>query len=237
MLPRRELLERGWALTKSVVAGVLAYAGIDALKGGLSEAVAAPPAQHPVRPPGAVPEADFYARCTKCFLCGEACASLAIQFPERVVGTQPVMKPPKGVRASENTPQEAPEWHGDGTPYVLPWDTGCNLCMECGKACPTGALQPIENERLVVKEKVRMGVARIDRKICLPWTRTSWCGACHTACPYRNEAITVDYQNRPKVHAEHCVGCGICVEVCPIRYKAIAVVPPFSPDVGRVRTE
>jgi len=82
-----------------------------------------------------------------------------------------------------------------------------------------------------------MGVARIDRKVCLPWTRTSWCGACLTACPYRQEAITVDYQGRPTVHAEHCIGCGICVEVCPLRYKAIAVVPPFRPDHGEVRAE
>ena len=82
-----------------------------------------------------------------------------------------------------------------------------------------------------------MGVAVIDRKICLPWTRTSWCGACLTACPYRGEAITVDHQGRPTVHGEHCVGCGLCVEVCPLRYKAISVKPPFAPDRGAVRAE
>jgi ferredoxin len=236
-MDRRELLDKAWALCKSLAAGAVAYVGIDWLRGGLSEAIAAPPAQQPVRPPGAVDEADFFARCTRCFLCGQACPAQAIRFPDRVVGAQPIMRPPKGVRASENTPQRAPEWHNDETPYVLPWDTGCNLCMRCGEACPTGALRPIAEDRLTIKREVRMGTARIDRKTCLPWTRTSWCGACFTACPYRTEAITVDYQNRPSVHAEHCVGCGLCVEVCPLRYKAIAVIPPFAPDVGRVRTE
>ncbi|MCA9621641.1 MAG: 4Fe-4S dicluster domain-containing protein, partial [Myxococcales bacterium] len=204
---------------------------------GMGEAVAAPPAQHPVRPPGAAPEPAFRASCTRCFLCGEACPSGAIRFPHRVKGAQVHMKPPRGVNASQNTPQVRPEWHVDGTPVVLPWETACLLCMRCGDVCPTGALRPIQQDRDVVAAEVRMGVARIDRKICLPWTRRSWCGACHTACPYRNEAITVDHQNRPTVHEEHCVGCGICVEVCPIRYKAIAVVPPFEPDVGRVRAE
>lgn len=237
MLPRRELLRRLWAGAKAIGAGALAFVGLDLLRGGFGEAVAAPAAQHPVRPPGAVPEAEFRERCTRCFLCGEACPSMAIRFPDRVVGAQPMMRPPTGVRASENTPQRVPEWHNDGTPLVLPWERGCNLCMKCGEACPTGALVPIPAERLVVKKEVRMGVARIDRKTCLPWTRTSWCGACLTACPYRNEAITVDYQNRPTVHADHCVGCGLCVEACPIRYKAIAVIPPFNPDVGLVRTE
>ena len=234
---RRTLLTRLWAGTKLLARGALAYVGIDLMRRGVGEAVAAPPAQHPVRPPGALAEEDFFARCTRCFLCGEACPSGAIRFPFRVVGAQVHMRPPRGVTASENTPQVAPEWHNDGTPLVLVWETACALCMRCGEACPTGALQPIAAERKAIAAEVRMGVARIDRKICLPWTRTSWCGACHTACPYRNEAITVDHQNRPSVHEEHCVGCGICVEVCPIRYKAIAVVPPFDPDVGTVRTE
>ena len=82
-----------------------------------------------------------------------------------------------------------------------------------------------------------MGLAVIDRKICLPWNRRSWCGACFTVCPYREKAITVDHQNRPTVHADHCVGCGLCVEVCPIKYKAIAIRAPFRPDEGETRAE
>ncbi|MBW2459348.1 MAG: 4Fe-4S dicluster domain-containing protein [Deltaproteobacteria bacterium] len=133
--------------------------------------------------------------------------------------------------------QRAPVWSGGETPYVLPWRQACVLCMKCGQICPTGALAPIPDEREAIKRATGMGTAVIDRKICLPWTRRSWCGACLTVCPYRGEAITVDHQNRPTIHADHCVGCGLCVEVCPIRYKAIAVIPPFHPDVGDLRPE
>ncbi len=237
MLTRRELVSKLWAGAKALAAGALAFAGLERLSGAFADAVAAPPAQAPVRPPGAASEDELFARCTRCFLCGEACPSLAIVFVERVVGAQPMMRPPRGMLASENTPERAPEWHADGTPFVLPWHTGCNLCMKCGEACPTGALEPIAAERDAIHDTVRMGTARLDRKTCLPWTRVGWCGACFTACPYRGQAITVDYQNRPSVHAEHCVGCGLCVEVCPIRYKAIAVIPPFAPNMGTLRLE
>jgi len=137
----------------------------------------------------------------------------------------------------ERDEEPAPAWDGAETPFILPWINACVLCMECGPACPTGALAPIASDRESIRQQVRMGTALIDRKICLPWTRRSWCGACLTACPYRGKAITVDHQGRPTVHEEACVGCGLCVEVCPIRYKAIAVRPPFEPDRGEMRFE
>lgn len=132
---------------------------------------------------------------------------------------------------------DAPTWGSGETPWILPWETGCNLCMRCGEACPTGAIAPIEDDYETILTEVRMGVAVIDRKICLPYNRRSWCGACLTICPYRERAITVDHQNRPTIHPEYCVGCGLCVEVCPMRHKAVAVVPAFGPDRGRVRAE
>jgi ferredoxin len=173
--------------------------------------------------------------CNGCLICGEVCTAKAIRFPNRILGAQP---PLKRTATSEHQRSLAqPVWAGDGTPYVLPWETACSVCLSCGPACPTGALQPIEDQRDQIKRRVRMGVARLDRKVCLPWTRVSWCGACLTICPFRGEAITVDYQSRPTIHPEHCIGCGLCVEVCPIRHKAVAVIPPFYPDHGRVRVE
>jgi len=109
--------------------------------------------------------------------------------------------------------------------------------MKCTEACPTGALKPLSADLNASADKIAMGLAVIDRKICLPWNRRSWCGACYTACPYKEKAITLDFQNRPTVYEEHCVGCGLCVELCPIKYKAISIKAPFYPDSGEERPE
>lgn len=232
---RRRFLSWLRKMAHGAALGVVGLAGSRRLVRGLGSAASAPPAQQPVRPPGALPEPQFRATCTRCFLCGEVCPAMCIAFPSRVVGSQPPLRRAPGALARQEL--AAPVWEGGETPYVLPWESACVLCMKCGEACPTGALRPIADDRETVRREVRMGVGVIDRKICLPWTRTSWCGACLTACPYRGDAITVDHQGRPTVHGEHCVGCGLCVEVCPLRYKAISVKPPFAPDRGAVRAE
>ncbi len=217
----------------ALLAGPPLLLGLDAGRRGLSQAALAPTGQHPLRPPGALAEPAFRAACSRCHICAGVCKVGAIQLPEVVLGVQPQLPVPLG---SSRRPMEPPRWQADGTPFVLPWKTACNLCMTCGEACPTGALTPIPADRASVA-RVRMGVARIDPKVCLPWTQVSWCGACLTICPFRGEAITVDHRSRPRIHAEHCVGCGLCVEVCPLRHKAVAVLPEFEPDSGRVRPE
>ncbi|PJB34106.1 MAG: hypothetical protein CO108_29170 [Deltaproteobacteria bacterium CG_4_9_14_3_um_filter_63_12] len=235
MMTRRELLE---SLKNGLSAGCVGFVilfGGRALRRRLAEPEPAPTAQHPLRPPGAIAEDAFRAKCTRCMLCGEACPVHAIRFVTRIAGAQADVQP--GPLGFKREPHVQPIWAGDDTPYLLPWKTACILCMECTRVCPTGALLPIEETREAIAASVRMGVAQIDRKICLPWNRRSWCGACLTICPYREKAITVDYQSRPTVHPEHCVGCGLCVEICPIRYKAISVLPPFYPDVGDTRAE
>ncbi|MDP6581330.1 MAG: 4Fe-4S dicluster domain-containing protein [Vicinamibacterales bacterium] len=232
---RRELFAWIGRIAKGLVLGMLGLGGARLFRASLVSAEAAPPGQHPLRPPGALDEPKFRAACTRCFLCAEVCPVRCIEFPSRVEGAQPPLHRARGALPRRQI--VAPVWQGGDTPYILPWKTGCIVCMKCGPACPTGAIRPIAENRDAIKREVRMGLAEIDRKICLPWTRTSWCGACLTVCPYRDLAITVDHRARPTVHAEHCIGCGLCVEVCPIRHKAIAVKPPFSPDRGEVRAE
>lgn len=84
----------------------------------------APPEQAPapvrqdwLRPPGAVEEALFLERCTRCNDCAKACPYQTITFDRR-----------------------------DGTPVIFPDQVPCRLCDDfpCIAACATDALLPVE---------------------------------------------------------------------------------------------
>lgn len=85
----------------------------------------APPEQAPapvrqdwLRPPGAVEEALFLERCTRCSDCAKACPYQTITFDRR-----------------------------DGTPVIFPDQVPCRLCDDfpCIAACATDALLPVES--------------------------------------------------------------------------------------------
>jgi len=149
-----------------------------------------------LRPPGALPEADFLAACSRCNLCAQACETTCIRFFE----------PDMGELA--------------GSPYIVAERRACNLCLECTLVCPTGALVETTD-----KSVVDMGEAVIDERLCVSLAGTGVCGACHTVCPLRNKAIVQGIRNAPRVDPEHCVGCGMCEEVCIVDdRKAIRVM-------------
>lgn len=89
------------------------------------------------RPPGALPEAEFLARCTRCGRCAEACAPQAIQ--------------------------EAPARFREaaGTPWIDAAHAPCQMCEEvpCITACEPGALR--------LDGAGRMGTARVLELDCL----------------------------------------------------------------------
>lgn len=155
-----------------------------------------------LRPPGAGNEDDFLSKCIRCTRCSDACEAQCIEL--------------FGPEAGDL----------QGTPYIVAEDKACTLCLECGNACPTDALGVLEEKRAV-----RMGVAVVDERLCVSHNGTGVCGACHTACPLKNVAITQDFRNQPIVHSDKCVGCGLCEEACIVRdRKAIQVF------TDRVRT-
>ena len=191
---RRDFIRRagsavgGATLTWSAVGGYLALRGDRSAPTGFRGRLGL------VRPPGAGEEHAFLSKCIRCTRCSDACEAQCI----RLFG------PEAGAL--------------QGTPYIVPEASACTLCLECGEACPTDALLPIED-----KADVRMGVAVVDERLCVSHNGTGVCGAYHTACPLKNLAITQDFRNQPTV-TDKCVGCGLCEDACIVKdRKAIQV--------------
>jgi ferredoxin-type protein NapG len=203
LLNRRKLLHMaGRGMKFAAVGGLIAALGGLARLGAGRRHTIAPRVdekeEFAFRPPGALAEPEFLARCIHCYLCQDVCPVGCIHM------------------------------HGDAeadrhTPFIIPRVKGCTLCLKCGEVCPTGALQ-----RLSAKEEVRIGVAAVDENLCVSHLRTGVCGACFTICPLRGRAITQGLFNAPTVHAEFCTGCGLCEEVCIVPYRAIRVYPSIE---------
>lgn len=138
-----------------------------------------------LRPPGALDEVEFMAACIRCTRCADACDTHCIEF----------------------FGPDAGQLHA--TPYIIPEQCACNMCLECGPACPVCAILPLER-----KEDIHMGVAYVDERLCVSTNQTGVCGACYTVCPLREKAITQGIRNAPTIHPEFCTGCGLCEEFC-----------------------
>lgn len=153
----------------------------------------------PIRPPGALPEGKFRARCVSCGVCVGICRSKKYDA---------LTTAPPGNRGSL------------GAPLVADMrDAPCALCMECPPRCPTGALRQVD------KEEVTMGMALIDLGLCFGWNGDV-CLSCSKACPLGAKVFDFHYGNwgnQPVIN-DRCVGCGLCVKFCPLGGSAIKVV-------------
>ncbi|MEK6644593.1 MAG: 4Fe-4S dicluster domain-containing protein [Planctomycetota bacterium] len=154
-----------------------------------------------LRPPGAMPEAEFLESCLRCGKCADACPANAIVLS---TSNQPELK---------------------GTPYVDPALQACVICEElaCMKVCPSGALT------LVDRLEIRMGLARVDHATCVRSTGEN-CTVCVDKCPLGSLAIRVGADGRievidPQQALTGCTGCGVCEQYCPARpERAIRIV-------------
>jgi MauM/NapG family ferredoxin protein len=162
-----------------------------------------------LRPPAALAEEDFVNRCIRCGNCMKACITN---------GLQPVMfeAGPGGI------------W----TPKLVPRKGYCEYnCVLCGQTCPTGAIPRLTVEQ---KHKVRLGLARIDKSLCLPWARGSSCIVCQEHCPVAEKAIKLDDYtgppSKPVIDESLCTGCGICENKCPVDPVRAIKVEPRSAD-------
>ena len=96
-----------------------------------------------IRPPGALPDPDFNARCIKCGQCVDACPYDTLKLASAESGI-PI-----------------------GTHYFIPNDIPCFMCQDipCLKACPTGAIDPALED---INDS-RLGLAVIDIENCISW--------------------------------------------------------------------
>jgi polyferredoxin len=186
--------------------------------------LAAEPHERLIRPPAALDESRFLARCIRCGECMKVCPNNALHPALTEAG-----------------------WEGIWTPVVAPRVGYCEpSCTLCGQVCPTGAIG-----RFTSKEKawvgapsgptadaapIRLGTAFYDRGRCLPWAMATACIVCEEWCPvspkavYLQSAEVVDANGarkqvrQPYIDPARCVGCGACEYACPVRDRPAVYV-------------
>ena len=163
-----------------------------------------------IRPPGALPEAEFLGACIRCGMCVRDCPYDILKLGQ--LGSDDVVP---------------------GTPYFTARSGPCEMCEDipCIPACPTNAL----DHALTDINQARMGLAVVvDQESCIAFLGLR-CEVCFNICPIRGEAITLDYQHNtrsgkhalfiPVVHSDACTGCGLCEKACILDEAAIKVFP------------
>lgn len=185
-----------------MLASLAGLGGIGALK---SMALNRNQAGNAIRPPGALPEAEFLDRCVRCQECIKICNS-----------TGACLQPALTQKGLEGL------WTPISIPRLGYCEYNCNLC---GRVCPTGA---IENLDLEEKKNVKIGTAYFDKSRCIPWYSHEDCLVCEEHCPVPDKAIKFDTRTVesfdgtekavkfPYVVEDTCTGCGICEYKCPV---------------------
>jgi polyferredoxin len=198
--------------------------------------LSAEPHERLIRPPGALDEKQFLARCVRCGECMKVCLNNALHPTFTEAG-----------------------WEGIWTPVLVPrvgyCEPGCTLC---GQVCPTGAIREFTSQEKAWAgvssapssalpstppsgpgadaAPIRLGTAFYDRGRCLPWSMATDCVVCEEWCPTSPKAIYLRpaevsdamgntrqvYQ--PYIDPEHCVGCGACEFACPVRDRPAVYV-------------
>ncbi len=162
----------------------------------------------PLRPPGALPEAEFTGVCVRCGNCAQACPTRIIQ-PDLTSGFTALFSPRLMFAAG----------------YCR------EDCHRCHQVCPSGAIARLS---LAEKRRAIIGRAQVDLDTCL-MAQGRECNACVQACPYEALAIAAGpdgFSSRPVVDPDRCNGCGACEAACPVTPARAIVVQPGSGEAA-----
>jgi polyferredoxin len=183
-----------------------------------------------IRPPGALEEDSFLARCIRCGECMKVCPNNALQPTWLEAGLE-----------------------GMWSPVLVPRIGYCEpTCVLCSQVCPTGAIWEItQSEKLGQLQEggsgapIRIGTAFYDRGRCLPWAMARECIVCEEWCPTSPKAIyllpaeAIDSSGQthlvrqPYVDPEKCIGCGACEYACPVQNQPAIYVT----SIGETRSK
>lgn len=131
-----------------------------------------------LRPPGALGEQQFIARCLRCGQCIAICPGNVLQPVSLLHGLDNYLTP------------------------TLNFNMGsCRIdCNACGQACPSAAITPFSKAMrlgLDGSHPIRLGLAAIDKNTCLPWAFNRPCLVCEENCPVSPKAITTHSSYHP----------------------------------------
>jgi MauM/NapG family ferredoxin protein len=160
-----------------------------------------------IRPPGSAAEDEFLDKCIRCGECMKVCPTNVIQATMLEAGLEGLWSP------------------------ILKTELGyceykCNMCTQ---VCPTDAIAKLT---LIEKQKVKVGLAFVDKSRCLPYAYARLCQVCYEQCPLPEKAIRLEDATvttakgtkltvkQPHVSADLCIGCGICQNKCPVSDQA-----------------
>ena len=149
----------------------------------------------PLTPPGSGSPKHFYDRCTACQLCVSACPNGVLRPSASL---EHLMQPEMSYERGYCRPE----------------------CTVCADVCPAGAILPLTPEE---KTQVHIGIATVNRDLCVVEADGVSCGNCARHCPtgaiLMVHSVADDPQSLliPVVNEDRCIGCGACENLCPAR--------------------
>lgn len=211
------------------VAGVLAFSavGVVFLKQAMKRSMKRLAGQirdvFRFRPPGAVAEEEFLARCSRCGACVGTCPTKLLKTIDDF--SQPELLGTPVADFSPKTPEDR---------------IFCDeSCVRCAQVCPTGALKKFQPAE---KKSVRLAKCEFDYSLCRRYYQME-CSICLQTCPFEAlDEVWSDeaYAKIPRVNAELCTGCGKCVAFCPgeplIRWEADSDFAFDAENTGNVES-